>query len=85
MSEIQCQRCLQHVPYDPIRRGAHACIPTDGWKALEDEAARYRKALTQIALKECRCIGDCGCKIDPIIFRIANRALNFDEDESDEQ
>lgn len=85
MSEVQCHRCLQMVYYDPIFRGAHPCTPTDGWRAMENEIARYRDALTQIALKECRCVGDCGCKVDPTIFRIANRALNFGEDESDEQ
>lgn len=39
--------------------------------------AELEEALTRIALKECRCIGDCDCKIDHEIFRIANHALSL--------
>ena len=33
-----CQRCTKNVSPE----GIHTCTPTDGWRALEQDAMRYR-------------------------------------------
>lgn len=40
---VQCHRCLTFRHYDPITRGAHPCIPTQGWKILEDRVAELER------------------------------------------
>jgi len=40
---VQCHRCLTFRYYDTITRGAHPCIPTQGWKILEDRVAELER------------------------------------------
>jgi len=40
---VQCHRCLTFRYYDTITRGAHPCVPTQGWRILEDRIAELER------------------------------------------